>query len=124
MMDVWVHNLTTPLQAPLRAQPCTSFACQLRGLMFRKALPPHWGLLLVQPREGRLETAIHMLFMRLDLGVIWVNGQGVVVDARPAYRWRSILIPRQPARFVLETSLAYLEDFRLGDHLHLENLAV
>lgn len=80
----------------LTAQYCQSFTCQLRGLTFRRQLAPHWGLLLVQPRQSRLEAAIHMMFMWIDLAVIWLNSEGEVVDTRLARRWRLAYVPRRP----------------------------
>ena len=54
---------------------CSSFICKLRGLMFRRALEPDEGLLLVEQFESRTATAIHMLFMRFAIAVIWLDFQ-------------------------------------------------
>lgn len=122
MPTIAVHNLTRPLPSPLNAAYCQSFFCQLRGLTFRRSLPSNWGLLLVQKREGRIEAAIHMFMMWIDLAVIWINQDHQVVDARPAYRWRSILIPQAPAKYVLELHLSRLDEFQPGDKIQLERL--
>ncbi len=112
-----VVNRTRPLAAPLWVAPCTTWWCRLRGLMGRAALPPDQGLLFVWPRAGRLDTAIHMFGMRFDLAVIWLDHERRVVDARLARAWRSILIPRAPARFVLELHPSRLAEFAIGDHI-------
>ena len=88
--------------------------------MFRKNLPPNWGLLLVQERDSRLDAAIHMMGMKFDLAVVWINSSGVVVDVRPAYRWRSVIVPQAPARYVLEMGIEHLSEFRIGDEIHFE----
>lgn len=36
-----------------------------------------------------------MLFMRFDLGVVWVNGRGEVVDKIYAKKWRLQYTPRR-----------------------------
>ncbi len=112
-----LKNLTHPLRAPLQVQPCETFRCRLLGLMGQRGLPHESGLLFRWPREGRLETAIHMLFMRFPIAVIWLNGAQKVVDARLARPWVDFLVPRAPARYVLELHPARLKDFTLGDHI-------
>jgi uncharacterized membrane protein (UPF0127 family) len=119
MQTVTIENRTRALKEPLQAGYCQSFACQLRGLTFRRSLPPNWGLLLVQQRESKMDAAIHMFMMWIDLAVVWVNSQNHVVDVRPAYRWKSIIIPQAPAMYVLELPLARLNDFQIGDEVKI-----
>ena len=99
---------------------CDSFACRLRGLMFRKSLPPDWGLFLVQPRASRIDAAIHMLWMRFPIAVIWFDPALIVVDARMAYPWRSFLVPARPAQYILETAPEHLRRFEIGDEFQLQ----
>lgn len=119
MQTVTIENRTRPLKARLQAGYCISFACQLRGLTFRSSLPPNWGLLLVQHRESKVDAAIHMFMMRIDLAIVWINAQNQVVDVRPAYKWKSMLMPQAPAKYVLELSLERLQDFQVGDELKI-----
>jgi uncharacterized membrane protein (UPF0127 family) len=120
MKLVTVHNLTRPKTQPLVARYCSSFFCRLRGLMFRRSLPDNWGLLLVQSRDSRLDSSIHMLAMWIDLAVVWITDGGEVVDVRLARRWRPAYFPRRPARYVLEMEVAHLEDFHIGDKVRFE----
>ena len=76
-----------------------------RGLLFDFRTPSRWG------------TTIHMFGMRYDLTVVWLSPEGKVVDVRRARRWRSILIPRAAARYVLELPLSWLDAFHLGDEV-------
>jgi uncharacterized membrane protein (UPF0127 family) len=119
MQTVTLENMTRPLQQPLQAGYCISFTCQLRGLMFRRTLPPNWGLLLVQHKESKIDAAIHMFMMWMDLAVIWINARNQVVDVQPAYRWKSIIVPAAPAKYVLEAPLDYLKDFQIGDEIKI-----
>ncbi len=120
MQQVLVHNLTHPSVPPLTAHYCDSFVCRLRGLMFRRSIPDGWGLLLVQGRDSRIDAAIHMLAMWIDLGVVWINAQGQVVDKCLARRWRPAYVPKSPARYILEMNVAHLGDFSVGDRIQFE----
>ena len=119
MKYVTLANLSQPHTQPIVARYCTSFLCQLRGLMFTHDLAPDRGLLLVQGRDSRLDASIHMLFMAMELAVIWINAQNEVVDTRLARRWRLAYVPQQPARFVLEAHPDRLADFNIGDKVSI-----
>jgi uncharacterized membrane protein (UPF0127 family) len=115
-----IHNLSRPGSPPIIAHNCRSFFCQLRGLMFRRRLPPGEGLLLVQSRDSRLDSSIHMMFMWIDLAVVWINNANQVVDTCLARRWRPVYIPRKPARYILEMNAEHLHDFQINDQLRFE----
>ena len=115
-----VYNLDNPRLEPVRARYCASYACRLRGLTFRRTLPLNQGLLLVQDRENRLDAAIHMLGVWMDLAVVWMNASQVVVDVRLARRWRPVYLPVQPARYVLEMAAEHQADFKIGDRIKFE----
>ncbi len=119
MQTVTLENITRPLQKPLQAGYCISFLCQLRGLTFRQTLPPNWGLLLVQHKESKIDAAIHMFMMWMDLAIVWINSQNQVVDVRPAYRWKSIIVPIAPAKYVLEIPVGRLYEFQIGDEIKI-----
>ena len=120
MQQILVYNLTNPKVPPITAHYCDTFICRLRGLMFRRRIPADWGLLLVQGSDSRLDSAIHMLAMWIDLGVVWINSQGEVVDTRLARRWRPAYVPQKPARYILEMNVAHLGDFSVGDRVQFE----
>lgn len=105
-----------------QARWCDNFAGKLRGFMFRQALAPGEGLVLVESGDGRLNTAIHMLFVFVELAVIWANDAGEVVDTVLARPWHLSYAPQAPARYVVETSPAALEQVQRGDHLKFLSL--
>ena len=90
--------------------------------MFHSSLEAHDGLLLVENRQGRIETSIHMLFVFMDLGVVWINSDKIVVDTVLARTWRLVYAPRQPARYILEIHPERLPEFKIGDHLEFQNV--
>lgn len=121
MQQVVIENLTSPLPTPITAHYCVSFLCQLRGLTFRRSLPVERGLLLVQSRDSRLDAAIHMMFVWIDLAVVWINSEYQVVDVKLARRWRPAYVPQRPARYILELAAERFQDFQIGDQIRLEN---
>lgn len=120
MKQLLIYNRSHPGADPLRAEYCSSFTCRLRGLMLRRSLPSNAGLLLVQSSDSRLDASIHMLFMRMDLAVVWINNACQVVDVRLARCWRPVYLPAAPARYVLETLPEQLKNFGVGDRLEFE----
>jgi uncharacterized membrane protein (UPF0127 family) len=117
MGTVLIENKSRTGIRPLQAQICDTFLCRLRGLTFRHSFPSGEGLLLVERYDSRLNAAIHMLAVFIDLAVVWVNGAGEVVDVRLARRWRLAYVPRRPARYILEMAVDRLDDFCIGDHI-------
>jgi uncharacterized membrane protein (UPF0127 family) len=118
MKYITIANLSHPECRPVLAKYCQSFLCQLRGLMFTSDLPDDHGLLLVQGSDSRINASIHMMFMRIDLAVIWINSQHEVVDRVLARKWKLGYLPRQPAMYVLESAVGRLNDFNIGDKVN------
>jgi uncharacterized membrane protein (UPF0127 family) len=78
------------------------------------------GLLFVHRKESRIDSAIHMFFMKFDTALIWINSEMEVVDTQLAKRWHPLYVPRKPARYFLETHVGQLDHFSLGDILKFE----
>jgi len=98
-----------------QARWCDSFASKLRGFTFRRHLAPTDGLVLVNGKDDRLNSAIHMFFVFFDLAVIWVNSENVVVDTVLAKPWRPHYAPQSPARYVIEGHPDILKWVKVGD---------
>jgi len=64
-----------------------------------------------------------MIGMFFDLGIIWLNNEMEVVDLRPARRWRSFLLPKIAARYVMEIDIERIGEFSLGDKIEFESLS-
>lgn len=112
-----VKNLSRPLPAPAGVVFCDSFLCRLRGLMFRRELHRDEGLLLVQGRDSRLDSSIHMFFVPFDLAVFWINSAGMVVDRVIARSWKPAYAAREPARFILELHPDRWNDYEPGEQV-------
>ena len=122
MKIIRIENKNLSLPAPLHAIYCDSFICRLRGLMFRSSLALDEGLLLVEGRDSRMDTSIHMLFVFMDLAVIWINSRNVVVDTILARSWHPAYFPRQAAKYILEIHPARLNEFKIGDYVEFQNV--
>ena len=121
MKTIRIENKNTPLPAPLQAIYCDSFMCRLRGLMGRSSLANAEGLLLVEARDNRVDTSIHMFFVYMDLAVIWINSSYTVVDTVLARSWHPVYAPRQAARYILEILPSRLNEFTIGDQVEFQN---
>lgn len=99
---------------------CDSFFSRLRGLMFRRALGESEGIVLVEKRESRLDTSIHMLFMSFSIATVWLDSKFRVVDVCLAKPWRPFYASRAPAQYVVEASPSLLEKVSIGDELIFE----
>lgn len=102
----------------VRARWCQSYLCRLRGLMFRRGLEPGQGYLIVQPSMGVGQTSIHMWFVFFSIGVVWLDNDFRVVDARLARPWR-VYAPKAAARYILEGGPEILDKVTLGDVLEI-----
>lgn len=112
---ITIRQIATGQPLLRRVRWGATFTSRLLGFMFRRGLAPGEGLLMVEPRESRAGTSIHMFFVGFPLGVVWLNQAGQVVDKVEARPWRPYYAPRAPARFILETHPSFLANVTLGD---------
>ena len=106
-----------------QARWCNSFASKARGFTFRRGLKPGEGLVLVEAADSRVNSGITMLFCFIDLGVVWVNSDGEVVDKVIAKPWRPSYLPQSPARYAIEADPNMIDHVQVGDHLEFVDLA-
>ena len=117
-----IHNLNNPIKHPARVGYCDSFLCRLRGLMFLTRLELNEGLLLVEKRDSRLDTSIHMFFVPFDLAVFWINSKMIVVDKVIAKSWRPAYFPKADAKYTLEIHPDRFGDYEIGDKVEFKNV--
>ena len=118
---VLIHNRSNSLNTPIQAKWCVSFLSRLQGFTFRHALDSNEGLVLVEKRNSRLDTSIHMLFVWTDLAVIWVNSESIVVDTVLAKSWHPAYISAHAACYTIEVHPARLNEFHIGDEIYFEH---
>lgn len=106
-----------------QAKWCDGFGSKLRGFTLRRDLTVADGLVLVEKADSKMNTSIHMLFVFFDLGVIWVNNAGEVVDTAVAKKWHPSYVPQAPARYVIEGHPSIIEQVNVGDHIEFREAA-
>jgi len=117
-----VYNLNREIKGPPRVGYCDSFLCRLRGLMFRSHLGLDEGLLLVEKRDSRLDTSIHMFFVPFDLAVFWINSEKIIVDKVTAKSWHPAYFPKVNAKYTLEIHSGRIGDYEIGDKVEFKTL--
>jgi len=105
-----------------RAKWCQSFWCHFKGLQLVTKLPESDGVLFVTNSESKVETAIHMFFMFINIAVVWLDANGVVVDKQFAKPWRPMYAPQQPAQYFIEANPSLLEKVNIGDQLTFDEV--
>ena len=118
---ITVQNLSRKLDQPAVVGYCDSFIYKLRGLMFRSRLALDEGLLLVEKRNSRLDTSIHMFFVPFDLAVFWINSDMTVVDKVIAKSWKPAYFPKADAQYTLEIHPTRWADYEIGDKVEFKN---
>jgi uncharacterized membrane protein (UPF0127 family) len=91
--------------------------------MFRPHLSRNEGLLLVEKRDSRLDTSIHMFFVSFDLAVFWINSEMTVVDKVLAKSWHPAYFPKADAKYTLEIHSDRIGDYEIGDKVEFKDLS-
>ena len=99
-----------------------TFFKRWRGLMLRRRLAEDEGLLFTFRRENRSESSIHMFFVGFPIAAVWLDKQGVVVDAKLAKPWRPYYAPARAARYLSEAPPSLLERVTVGERLAFDGL--
>jgi len=119
MQSFKVTNKSNEKAISLHLGVCDTFLTRLRGLMFTGSIPGDGGLLFVNPAEDRINSAIHMFFMSIDLAIIWVDSTGKIVDKVLARRWKTLAAPAENAKYIIETHADRYDEYNRGDLLDI-----
>lgn len=117
MTDRILRNKATGEVILQRARWCASWWCHFKGLQLARSLPEDEGLLFVRGGESIAATSIHMFFMRFDIGVVWLDRNGKIVDMKYAKTWRPAYASRTKAQYYLEANPSILTRVAIGDVL-------
>lgn len=77
-------------------------------------------MLFDEKRDSRVNSAIHMFFMRFPIAVFWVNSTNILVSKALAKPWHPFYMPSAPARYIIETSTSSLELWNVGDKIQFD----
>jgi uncharacterized membrane protein (UPF0127 family) len=119
MCSIIIINKSQPGSRVLKVKYCDTYFSRLIGLMFNNNIKPDEGLLFKNRSESKINSSIHMLFMRFSIAAIWLNKDCQVVDKKLCHPWRLIYAPIKPAQFTIETSIDGFNDFNIDDLLFM-----
>lgn len=115
-----VYNTTQQYVVLEKGAWCANPWCHFRGLMLRSSIPDDFGLIFVYPRASITNTTIHMLFCFFAIGVVWLDENLQVVDAKIAKPWRPIYAPQKAAQYFIEAKPHILDKVKIGDTLRFD----
>ena len=85
--------------------------------MFTPILSESEGAIFVASSENRIFTSVHTIGMRSNIGIVWLDKNGTVVDKVFARPWRLFHLPKSPARYYIESTPSLLDRAQIGDRL-------
>lgn len=113
--NVKIINKTQDFTISENGEVRDSFFGRLFGLM----LSTPKDIVLVSPKETVAHSAIHMLFMRFPIDVIWLSSEMVVVDIQRKLKPNTLKIskPQKAAKYVVEICCGDAGKTKIGDTL-------
>lgn len=99
-----------------------NFINRLKGLMFTKQIQIDEGALFINKTENKIDSAIHMLFMRYNIAVFWINNSNIIVDKSIAKKWNLIYCPKVKASKILETHVENYDNLQIGEKIIIESI--
>jgi uncharacterized membrane protein (UPF0127 family) len=121
MKLVKIINLTHPLPTTIKAKYCNTFWSKFAGYMFKSNIIDNEAIILVENNESVMNTAIHMLFMRFDIAVIWLDHNLRVIDKTEAKKWHLYYAPKAASQYVIESHPSQFNKFQINDQVSFED---
>ena len=96
----------------------TDIFSRSRGLRFAKRLKTGEAIILVANEESIMETTIDMFFVFFPIDVLWLNEEKEVVDIKRNVKpFTPVVVPRKPAKYVIELKKGVTDNIKLNDKL-------
>ncbi len=114
-----IKNLTKKKILVREFETANSIGKKTKGLMFRKELAPHSGLLMIFRNERKHE--IWMFGMRFPIDIVFIDKRKRIVDIKHSVKpmgknpktWR-VYRPKEPCKYVLEVNSGLIEKTKTG----------
>ncbi len=96
---------------------------KIKGLMFSKSLKRGEAMVLVANEEGIFETTLHMFFVFFTIDIVWLDKEYRVVDKKENVKsFTPLIIPRKPAKYVIELPKSTAKYVSIGDVLEFRKI--
>lgn len=99
---------------------CKTYFSKLRGLMFRKKFKNFDSLIMINKKETKHNSAIHMFFVFYPISIIWLNNEHIIVDKKRFYPFHPLYVPKLKAKYILELPIEKGETLNIGDKINIE----
>ncbi len=97
---------------------CTNIFSRFEGLRFSKPLKEKQAIILEAEKESIRETMIDMLFVFFPIDVLWLDRKKKVVYIRRNVRpFTPLIIPKHPAKYIIELKKGKANNIKIGDTL-------
>jgi len=90
---------------------------RMRGLMFEEEKRFDYALVLEMPKEARLESSIHMMFVFFPIDVLFLNKKRKVVVKVTVQPFIPNYTPKKAAKYVIELPAGRAKSVRIGSTL-------
>lgn len=92
------------------------------GLMFSSKKRVAKGMCLVMPtkEDVKFGASVTMFFCFYGLDIIFVNTKFEVVDKKTLKPWVANYTPKQPCKYVIESTIGKFENIKIGDKVKIE----
>ncbi|MCX6800785.1 MAG: DUF192 domain-containing protein [Candidatus Diapherotrites archaeon] len=94
----------------------TSFE-RTKGLMFEETRKFNYALVLEMPKEARIESSIHMIFVFFPIDVLFLNKEKEVVDKATVQPFSPNYTPKKPSKYVVELPAGRAKGIRFGSKI-------
>ncbi len=90
---------------------------RMRGLMFEDTKKFNYALIFTSPREGKLESSLHMMFVFFPIAAIFLDSNKIVVDKAQLTPFSVNYTPKKPAKYVIELPLEEAKKIKVKDKI-------
>jgi len=96
----------------------TDIFSRSKGLRFAKPLRKGQAIILAAVKESTMETTIDMFFVFFPIDVLWLNKEKEVVDLKRNVKpFTPMIVPRKPAKYVIELRKGVTNHIKVGDRI-------
>ena len=92
-----------------------------KGLMFEDIKKFDYALVFEFPRESKIGTSLHMIFVFFPIDVLFLNSEKKVVDNVTLTPFIPNYTPKEAAKYVIEMPAGKAKQVRLGEKIDWKN---